>query len=251
MEKQEDEKAGRSHVMVIPLPIQGHINPMLQFSKRLVSKGLKVTLVSAFMNPDLIQAQPNSAGTTPSITVEAIPDESEPATDPLEGIDAYLERFQRLVTLRLEEVIKKQVTPVTCVVYDSIIPWVLDVVKQLELGLFAASFFTQSNAVNAIYYNVHQGMLKVPIEESSVTLMGQQLHICDLPSFVSDAGHSSYPSMLGHVLSQFSNFTKADCIFFNTFDSLEGEVLLLTDSAHVSVWINWRGIITIRIISFS
>ena len=246
MEKQEDERAGRSHIMVIPFPVQGHINPMLQFSKRLVSKGLKVTLVSAFMNPDVIQPQPNSAGTNLNVSVESIPYEPEPetATDQFERIDAFLERFQKLVTLRLGEVIKKQLTPVTWVVYDSVIPWALDVVKQLELGLFAASFFTQSNAVNAIYYNVHQGLLTVPVEEPSVTIMGlpQQLHICDLPSFVSHAGHSAYPSILGLVINQFSNFTKADCIFFNTFDSLEGEVLLLTNSAHVYIWINWRAL---------
>ena len=37
--------ANRSHVLVAPLPGAGHINPMLQFSRRLVSRGLKATFV--------------------------------------------------------------------------------------------------------------------------------------------------------------------------------------------------------------
>lgn len=223
---------------------------MLQFSKRLVSKGLKVTLVSAFMNPnDLFQGpqaaaaaaadDEGEAGTSSlRVSVETIiPDEPEPEPEPVtdpprDRVDAIIERFQKFLSPRLGEVIKKQRSPaVTCVVYDSVIPWALDVVKQLGLDLFAASFFTQSNAVNAIYYSVHQGLLTLPlpVEEPSVSLTGLPLpllHISDLPSFVSDVGRSSaYPSMLGQVLRQFSNFTEADCIFFNTFDRLEGEVM--------------------------
>jgi hypothetical protein len=41
----KEKRASESHVLVLPLPLQGHINPMLQFSKLLASKGLKVTLI--------------------------------------------------------------------------------------------------------------------------------------------------------------------------------------------------------------
>ncbi|KAG8481364.1 hypothetical protein CXB51_026119 [Gossypium anomalum] len=41
-----EQKHKETHVLVFPFPIQGHINPMLQFSKRLASKGLRVTLIS-------------------------------------------------------------------------------------------------------------------------------------------------------------------------------------------------------------
>ncbi|CAI9112405.1 OLC1v1012853C1 [Oldenlandia corymbosa var. corymbosa] len=39
--------ATKSHVLVLTLPAQGHINPLLQFSKLLASKGIiKVTIVT-------------------------------------------------------------------------------------------------------------------------------------------------------------------------------------------------------------
>ncbi|RXH69812.1 hypothetical protein DVH24_007068 [Malus domestica] len=36
----------RVHVVVLPYPSQGHINPLLQFAKRLASKGVKATLTT-------------------------------------------------------------------------------------------------------------------------------------------------------------------------------------------------------------
>ncbi|KAI8015403.1 UDP-glycosyltransferase 74F2 [Camellia lanceoleosa] len=36
----------KAHYLVFPFPRQSHINPMLQFSKRLEHKGVKVTLAT-------------------------------------------------------------------------------------------------------------------------------------------------------------------------------------------------------------
>jgi hypothetical protein len=56
-------KAHGAHVLVLPFPTQGHINPMLQFSKRLASKGVKVTLATTVfifntMQPPIIGIRP-------------------------------------------------------------------------------------------------------------------------------------------------------------------------------------------------
>ncbi|KAH7547661.1 hypothetical protein FEM48_Zijuj01G0333900 [Ziziphus jujuba var. spinosa] len=235
MEKQEEI---RGQVLVIPIPVQGHMNPMIQFSKRLVSrcKGLKVTLVAAFIDPEIVlnmmqpphdhhEEEEAEAGVAPSksnyITLHTIPFEpSEDGTDPTTSVGTYFTHFQKVVSLRLAQLLQRQ--QFTCVIYDSIMPWALDVAKQL--CLFAACFFTQSNAVNAIYYNVHEGLLKVPLVDPLVPLVGlPPLEVTDLPSFVYDS--LSYPSSLGHAVAQFSNFRRADCIFVNTFDSLEEEVV--------------------------
>ncbi|KAI5314926.1 hypothetical protein L3X38_044102 [Prunus dulcis] len=47
----------KAHCLVLPYPSQGHINPMLQFSKLLVHKGVKVTLVTTqFVYNTIMQA---------------------------------------------------------------------------------------------------------------------------------------------------------------------------------------------------
>ncbi|KAI7984185.1 UDP-glycosyltransferase 74G1 [Camellia lanceoleosa] len=40
-------RAYKAHVLVQPYPAQGHINPMLPFSKRLVARGVKATLANS------------------------------------------------------------------------------------------------------------------------------------------------------------------------------------------------------------
>ncbi|KAK6914450.1 hypothetical protein RJ641_021771 [Dillenia turbinata] len=119
-------KAETAHFSV---RFQGHINPMLQFSKRLSSKGLIVIMLS-IMSKDAIQAH---------------------STYP--------------------EIIAKQNSsgfPFKCLVYDSIIPWALDIAKQH--GIVGASFFTQSCAVSAMYCHALQGLVTLPIQGPNVSL---------------------------------------------------------------------------------
>ncbi|GMN36148.1 hypothetical protein TIFTF001_005795 [Ficus carica] len=133
---------------------------MLQFSKRLISKGLKVTLVTAFINVETVQARGGEIG------IETISDITEVDRD-VRSVDAFLKGFHQLVSLKLPQVVEKQKNmgnPVRYLVFDSIAPWALDFAKQL--GLAAAPFFTQSCAVNVIFYNVHRGLLRIPVEGS-------------------------------------------------------------------------------------
>ncbi|XWS09465.1 hypothetical protein CRYUN_Cryun40dG0086900 [Craigia yunnanensis] len=216
MKKQEN--ICQTRVLVLPFPVQGHINPMLQFSKRLVSKGLEVTLVTFSGNK--------------ALAVEDGPVKLEPISDDLgadnlleKSLDAYLERFKAVVTLRLPHIIAKlgiSNNPGSCLVYDSIMPWALDTAKQQ--GLTGAVFFTHSCAVSTIVYNVHEGLLKVPLAESSFSIAGLPvLEEHDLPSPVYNIG--AYPALSHLLFHQFSNFGKVDWVFFNTFTSLEEEVL--------------------------
>ncbi|GAV74027.1 hypothetical protein CFOL_v3_17510 [Cephalotus follicularis] len=105
--------------------------------------------------------------------------------------------------------------------YDSFMPWVLDVAK--ELGIAGCPFFTQSWAVNAIYYHYQQGAFTIPLQGSVVSLPClPMLHINDLSSFVYNI--TSYPVARNILLSQFSNLKEAYWILSNTFDKLEEEV---------------------------
>ncbi|KAK2975461.1 hypothetical protein RJ640_003614 [Escallonia rubra] len=215
MERREIATSTRTHVLVIPFPVQGHINPMVHFSKRLASKGLEVTLVATTKS-----MQPQDS----SIKIEHISDCFEEGGPKTDSHDAMFDHFRMAVSRGLPELIEKQKSlgcPVKLVVYDSVMPWVLDTAHQL--GLYGAAFFTQSCAVSTIYYHEHQGLLQIdPSEGSSVSMPSMpSLGTKDLPSFIYDV--SSYPSIRRLVVNQFSNFEEADWRFFNTFDKLEGE----------------------------
>ncbi|KAK3011189.1 hypothetical protein RJ639_011551, partial [Escallonia herrerae] len=217
MERQEVATSSQTHVLVFPFIAQGHINPMVQFSKRLASKGLKVTLVATHKS---MQSQDSS------IKVERISDFFEDSDHIIDNVESFFDRLRIAVSRGLPDLIEKQNClgcPVKIVVYDSTMPWVLDIAHQL--GLYGAVFHTQSCAVGAVYYHMHKESLKIdPAEGSTVSLPSMPLmETKDLSSFIYDMG--SYPSTLRLVLNQFSNWEKADWRLFNTFDKLEGEVV--------------------------
>lgn len=103
-------------------------------------------------------------------------------------------------------------------------PWALDVAK--NYGLTGAVFFTQSAAVDNIYYHVNQGRLKLPLTGEQVFIDGlPPLEPSDMPSFIIDLG--SYPALHDMVVNQFLNIDKADWVLCNTFLELEKEVSYL------------------------
>ncbi|KAG6732904.1 hypothetical protein I3843_01G192500 [Carya illinoinensis] len=209
------------HILVLPYPAVGHINPMLQFSKRLASKGPKVTLV---MTGTMSTGYKSMQAQARSVAIEPISDGSDEAKS-LGNWDHDL--FKAMVSESLAKLIEKlgksSKYPPKCLVYDSVMPWAIDVAR--HYGLTGAAFFTQSCAVKAIYYHAHVGsILRMPLEGPTVSLPSLPLlGIDDLPSFLCDT--DSYPAFLTLVLNQFSNIQEANWILCNTFDMLEDEIM--------------------------
>ena len=215
-----ENKAYRGHVLALPYPSQGHINPLLQFSKRLVSKGLKATLATTLYIHNTMQSQSSS-----SLQFDTISDGyDEGGFAQAESIHAYLNRMETIGSETLAELIiknKNTANPIDCIIYDPFLPWALEVAK--KFGIFGAAFFTQTCAVNFIYYHVHHGLLKLPITSTPISIPGLPvLELEDIPPYISVPG--SYPAYFEMVLNQFSSSDKADAVLVNTFYELEAEV---------------------------
>ncbi|KAJ0239822.1 UDP-glycosyltransferase 74F2 [Hirschfeldia incana] len=203
----------RGHVLAVPYPTQGHITPIRQFCKRLISKGLKTTLALTTFIVNSIKPDPSGP-----ISIATISDGYDDHGFDSSGgsIHDYIHNLKTLGSKTIADIIRKHETsnnPITCIVYDAFMPWALDVAR--EFGLAATPFFTQSCAVNYVYYlsYINDGILKLPVEEMAF------LELQDLPSFLSVSG--SYPAYFEMVLQQFTNFEKADFILVNTFQELE------------------------------
>ena len=209
----------KTHILVIPYPVQGHINPMLQFSKRLATKGARVTLVATSTIRNSMQALQGAS----SVNIEIISDGSE-GDETVESLIATVDRFKDVVSQSLAEYIEKLNSskyPPKFIVYDCALPWALDVAR--KYGIDGAPFYTQSCAVNLVYYHFKKGTVRLPLEEPTVSLPSMpKLAINDLSSFLSNP--SSYPPLLNLFLDQFSNFLEAKWIFFSSFKELELEV---------------------------
>lgn len=222
MNKEEMKLAHKKiHCLVIPFPTQGHINPMLQFSKRLQHKGIEITLA-----PTIYIFKKSMQDLTSSIIIEPISDGYDDVSGlfSAKSIETYLDSHKKVgsqALIQLIEKLKNKGNPIDCVIYDSFMPWILDVAK--KFGLVSGVFFTMSCAVENIFYHIQQKELNLPIEGHQVLLSGlPPLVPSDLPSFVNDLG--TYPQFLNMLVDQFSNVQVADWIFCNTIYELEKHV---------------------------
>ena len=112
-----ENKAYRGHVLALPYPSQGHINPLLQFSKSLVSKGLKATLATTLYIHNTMQSQSSS-----SLQFDTISDGyDEGGFAQAESIHAYINRMETIGSKTLADLIIKNKTtanPIDCIIYD-------------------------------------------------------------------------------------------------------------------------------------
>ncbi|WCJ37274.1 UDP-Glycosyltransferase superfamily protein [Euphorbia peplus] len=214
----------KAHVLVLPYPGQGHINPLLQFAKRLVSKGVKATLVTTiFIHNSMRSSHPSSP-----IQIQTISDGfDQGGFAHAQNADVYLSSLESVGSKTLTELMNKlnhsdSDSPVTAIIYDGFLPWALDVAKQFEV--LGVVFLTQSCAVNNMYYHVQTGLLSLPLSGSNVSLPGLPLlKASEIPSLISD--HKSYPSWTYIHLNQFKNIDDADWVLCNSFHILEEQAV--------------------------
>ncbi|KAI5428296.1 mogroside IE synthase [Lathyrus oleraceus] len=221
------------HCLVLSFPAQGHINPMLQFSKLLQQEGIKITLSTTIFFGNKLHKLP------PSITLETISDGFDSGGfSEAKSFRAYLDHFLQVGPQNLEKLIERlgrTNNPIDCVIYDAFYPWVLDVTK--KLGIVGVPFLTQNAGVNSIYYHVLVGKLRVPLDVEEVSLPElPRLRRRDLPSFL--LNYEKDPTFLDLAVDQFSNLDQADWILCNSFYELDQEVIDWTKK----IWPNFRTI---------
>ena len=196
---------------------------MLQFSKHLAnSKGLKTTFATTVFLSNTFKPK-----LPPSVQLDTISDGYDHGGfAEAESVAAYLTKLEAAGSETLADLIsrhKDSPNPIDCIVYDSFLPWALNVAKQF--GIASAPFFTQPCTVNYIYYCLHHGLLKLPIPSFPLSIPGLQfLELGDMPSFISVEG--SYPAFFEMFMNQFSNSNQADFILINAISGFEEEVPL-------------------------
>ncbi|XP_051136873.1 UDP-glycosyltransferase 74E2-like [Andrographis paniculata] len=220
-----EEEPYRAHCIFIPYPLIGHINPMLQFAKRLRHKSVRVTfLLSKFVAK--IAPLSSDAGISAATYSDGFDDGPPPGVSVNELIHRFLETVPPNLKESVQTVVGSSGPPVACVVYDSILTAALDVAA--DLGIAAAAFFTQSCAVDQIFHEVYLGNVGVPFsgDEEEILIPGlPALTPADLPSFVCGSGYGQYPPIFEMLVDQFQAVGKAQWLFFNTFYQLENKVI--------------------------
>ncbi|XP_027099514.2 UDP-glycosyltransferase 74F2-like [Coffea arabica] len=211
------EKDYKAHVLAIPFQSPGHINPMLQLCKKFIRKGLKTTLAITKFTSNVMYTKSDK------VQIDIISDGYDEGgffvADP---VPISMARFKEVGSRSIIELMTKYEslgTPIDFIVYDSLLPFVLEFCK--EVGLPGVAFLTQQCGVNYIMHQFYHGKLSNPVSEFPISIQGlPPIESADLPYF-----GSNVPYHFALVAAQFSNITQADCVLVNTYYELEKEVV--------------------------
>ncbi|KAF3551985.1 hypothetical protein DY000_02002435 [Brassica cretica] len=204
----------RGHVLAVPYPTQGHITPICQFCKRLISKGLETTLTLTTFVFNSIKPDPSSP-----ISIATISDGYDQGCESPYTIHEYLQNFKTFGSRTIADIIRKHQTsdnPITCMVYAE------------PCFKSAAPFFTQSCAVNYVYYLSYFTNFEKADFILVYTFQELELHEKELSKFcpVLTIG-PTVPSM--YLDKRINSDTNYD---LNLFDS--------KDAAYCTSWLNTR-----------
>ncbi|KAH9291145.1 hypothetical protein KI387_043663 [Taxus chinensis] len=198
----------RGHVVVISYPATGHTNPMLQFSKNLASRGLLVTFVNFnFNHSRIMQAKESVQRLKLDIRFECIPDglpQGDLAQDTNINPAVFKHMQDNMDGSGLEHLINRlnasaDAPPVSCIIYNSFLPWIC-----LKIGIAEERWDWDSS--------------RMP---ESVTIPDlPELKLWELPSPFRDT-----TGFLNYYLRQFESVRDASWVIANTFYELEHEMI--------------------------
>ncbi|XP_058747749.1 7-deoxyloganetin glucosyltransferase-like [Vicia villosa] len=237
-------KNNKPHVVCIPYPAQGHINPMLKLAKLLHFKGgFHVTFVNTEYNHKrLLKSRgPNSLNGLPSFRFETIPDGlPETDVDVTQDVPSLCDSTRKTCLPHLKKLISRlnnavDIPPVTCMVADGVMSFALEAAQ--EISIPAVIFWTTS-ACGFMGYLQYRMLIEkgfTPLKDSSYMTNGyldtildwvpgiKEIRLKDIPSFIRTTNPNDV--MLDFVLGECQRALKASAIILNTFDALEHDVL--------------------------
>ncbi|KAF8015949.1 hypothetical protein BT93_H1483 [Corymbia citriodora subsp. variegata] len=199
------------HFLLVTFPAQGHINPSLQFAKRLLYVGAHVTFATAIHAcRRMAESKSFSAGLSFASFSDGYDDGSETLSDLIASNHENGRRFSG-------------------VFYTTFLPWVADVAR--SHGIPSTLVWIQPATVLDFYYYYVHGygdLIRSTGDNPSVPIQLPglpPLMACDIPSFCNakNEHNFSFPLLRRHfeILLEEAN----PRVLANTFDALEPEAI--------------------------
>ncbi|KAJ4723072.1 Glycosyltransferase [Melia azedarach] len=222
----------KPHILLVTYPGQGHINPTLQFAKRLINNGVSVTYATS----KFAVRRMNTTSVPDGLSFAAFTDDYLHGFKPGDDIQHYMAELKRLGSETLSELILTSANEgkrFTCVVYSVLLPWVGKVAAAAEIP--SVLIWTQPATIFDIYYYYFNGygdFIRNNVDDPSflVKFPGlPELASRDLPSFFIPSNQYEFalPS-LEEQMEILDEQTKPK-VLVNTFDALEPEALKAID----------------------
>ncbi|MED6130800.1 hypothetical protein PIB30_003819 [Stylosanthes scabra] len=242
----------RHRILLVIYPAQGHINPALEFAKRLISMDAHVTLVVTVYLHNRMVNKPS----IPGLSFAPFSDGHDTGFRPGDAREEEYKLYDSELKRRGSEFLSDLITssteqghPFTCLTYTLLVPWAQEVARGFHLP-WAFLWVEPATVFTILYYYFH-GYDKYINEKtkeennasssssscSSISLPGLPflLSARELPSFLL-VGRASFLSFfVEHFKEQFQELDKETnpTVLVNTFEALEAESLRAVDGVNM------------------
>ncbi|XP_022732304.1 UDP-glycosyltransferase 87A1-like [Durio zibethinus] len=226
MESPKPELTSRCHVVALPYPGRGHINPMMNLCKLLCSKSpdILITFVVTEEWFSFISSENKPANVRFRTIPNVIPSELVRAKDFPAFIVAVLTKMEA----PFEELLDRLELPAKAIIVDTYMAWTVEVGKRRNIPV--ASLWTMSASVLSIFLNfnllVENQHFPADLSEQGNELVDYipgltPIHLADLPTIFYGNGLQTLHLALDCV----SSVPKAQYLLFTSVYELEFQVI--------------------------
>ncbi|KAI6694768.1 hypothetical protein NL676_022478 [Syzygium grande] len=225
------------HFLLVTFPGQGHINPSLQFAKRLVRVGARVTFATAIR---ACHGMSESKSPPEGLSFASFSDGYDDGFNEGDDLDVYMDKLKRRGPETLSDLIAsnhENGRQFLGVFYTILLPWAADVAR--SHGIPSTLVWIQPAAVLDFYYYYFHGygdLIRSTADNPSVPIQLPglpPLMACDIPSFFNAKNEYNFslPIFQRHfeVLLEEAN----PRVLANTFDALEPDAIQAIDKFEV------------------
>ncbi|KAK1428634.1 hypothetical protein QVD17_17473 [Tagetes erecta] len=215
------------HVVAIPYPGRGHINPMMNLCKLIALRRPSTFLITIIITEEwlgFIQSEPKPNNIRFATIPNVIPSEVNRGVDWVGFMTAVMTKMEGPV----EELVRKMEVAVNVIVYDAYMSWVFEMGGRMNIPV--ASLYTMSANVFAMFYyydllvhNCNAGdNFSGDVEEIVDYIPGvPPIRVADLVTCFNGKGKE----VIGITLQAILMSTKAQFLLFVSTYELEAEVI--------------------------
>ncbi|XP_058735360.1 UDP-glycosyltransferase 84B2-like [Vicia villosa] len=218
------------NILMVSMALQGHVNPMLNFAKRLVTKGVHVTIATTEEGRARMLKNTDQNLSNSGISLEFFSDGLSvdfDRSDTKTVTNTIREKGPKNLSNLIDSLSKNQTF--SCVIINPFVPWAVDVAAEYQIP--CAMLWIQATACYSVYYRYFKNTDVFPKLEDP----NEKVHLPGLPALeVRDLPSAILPSSSPHFYQLMADFIKAldkvKWVLGSSFIEIEEEIVKSMDS---------------------